>query len=203
MKEHPALMSARSRVLGFFGAMAVVVLLSCAAVVLVVSQSGASKAGGSRTAPAEKKLSSQDAARVQETRIDPMDSEHPAVKHLEPKLRAAIQSAAQASADAGREDFWMTSGWRNAAYQQQLLDNAVTKHGSLAAARRWVNTPESSEHVAGNAADIGPATAAAWLGRHAAEFGLCRTYANEAWHFELKPEGQDACPAQRRDASTE
>lgn len=198
MKEHPRLVSPRTRVLRFFGSLVVVALLASAAVVLIA----ASKESGGG-APRGVELSAEDAARVKETRIDPLDNDHPAVKQLDPALRKAIQAAAQASRDAGREDFWLTSGWRSRQYQQQLLDEAVAKHGGLEAARRWVNTPETSEHVAGKAADVGPATAAAWLGRHAAEFGLCRTYANEAWHFELRPADQESCPEPRRDASTE
>ena len=47
----------------------------------------------------------------------------------------------------------------------------------------------------GDAVDIGPATATAWLSRHGAAYGLCQIYANEPWHFELRPGAADhGCP---------
>ena len=62
-------------------------------------------------------------------------------------------------------------------------------------AARWVATPGRSAHVSGDAVDIGPAAAAAWLSEHGAAYGLCRIYANEPWHYELRPEaGADGCP---------
>jgi LAS superfamily LD-carboxypeptidase LdcB len=58
-----------------------------------------------------------------------------------------------------------------------------------------VATPDTSAHVSGNAVDIGPAEAAAWLSEHGAEYGLCRTYANEPWHYERRPAAVDhGCP---------
>ena len=61
--------------------------------------------------------------------------------------------------------------------------------------------PESSEHVAGLAIDVGPTDGALWLEQHGAEFGLCRTYANELWHFEAATEPGGACPPMHDDAS--
>lgn len=41
-----------------------------------------------------------------------------------------------------------------------------------------------------------------WLARRGAEFGLCRVYANEPWHFELRPEATEGgCPPQYPDPS--
>jgi LAS superfamily LD-carboxypeptidase LdcB len=58
-----------------------------------------------------------------------------------------------------------------------------------------VSTPETSAHVAGEAVDIGPPAAAAWLTEHGARYGLCRVYRNEPWHFELRPEAiERGCP---------
>jgi zinc D-Ala-D-Ala carboxypeptidase len=49
--------------------------------------------------------------------------------------------------------------------------------------------------VSGHAVDIGPTGAAGWLSEHGAEFGLCRIYGNEPWHFELRPEAiARGCP---------
>jgi hypothetical protein len=54
--------------------------------------------------------------------------------------------------------------------------------------------------VSGDAVDIGPSGAAAWLSAHGAEYGLCRIYGNEPWHFELRPEAIDhGCPAMYAD----
>jgi hypothetical protein len=132
--------------------------------------------------------------------IDP-GSTDPAVAHLDPRLRAAVRRAAAAARTEGRTDFWVTSGWRSAATQQELLDDAVAKHGSEAEARKWVATPGTSEHVAGDAVDIGPTSAALWMDANAARFGLCRVYANEVWHYELRPAGRTTCPSLVQDAA--
>jgi LAS superfamily LD-carboxypeptidase LdcB len=92
------------------------------------------------------------------------------------------------------------SGWRSAAYQEHLLQEAVAKYGSQEEAARWVATPDTSAHVSGDAVDIGPSTAAAWLSQHGAAYGLCRIYANEPWHYELRPGAADqGCPAMYAD----
>jgi CubicO group peptidase (beta-lactamase class C family) len=49
--------------------------------------------------------------------------------------------------------------------------------------------------VSGDAVDIGPSDARAWLSEHGAEYGLCQIYRNEPWHYELRPEAiDDGCP---------
>jgi hypothetical protein len=56
--------------------------------------------------------------------------------------------------------------------------------------------------VSGDAVDIGPSRAAAWLAKHGAEYGLCRIYRNEPWHYELRPEAIDGrCPSMYADAT--
>ena len=56
-------------------------------------------------------------------------------------------------------------------------------------------TAETSAHVSGDAVDIAPSGAAAWLSEHGAGYGLCRIYGNEPWHYELRPEaGDHGCP---------
>ena len=36
---------------------------------------------------------------------------------------------------------------------------------------------------------------AAWLSEHGAAYGLCRIYANEPWHYELRPDAiAQGCP---------
>jgi D-alanyl-D-alanine carboxypeptidase len=132
--------------------------------------------------------------------VSPFDDHLPAIAKLDPELLAAVQSAATAAVADGF-DFVVTSGWRSAAYQQALLDDATITYGSLEEARRWVNTPELSTHVTGDAVDIGFTDANSWLSQHGADYGLCQTYANEMWHFELATEPGGTCPLQRPDAA--
>ena len=125
--------------------------------------------------------------------------EAPGVANLDSALLAALRRAAVDAARAGVR-LVVDSGWRSAAYQQHLFDEAVSQHGSEEEAARWVATPGTSAHVSGDAVDIGPAAAAAWLSEHGAEYGLCRIYANEPWHFELRPRGVDrGCPPRYAD----
>jgi hypothetical protein len=127
------------------------------------------------------------------------DDEIPGVANLDPALLSALRRAATDAADNGVE-FLVESGWRSPAYQQQLLQEAVREHGSAAEAARWVATPSTSAHVSGDAVDIGPSHAAAWLSEHGATYGLCRIYGNEPWHFELRPDaGDHGCPAMYAD----
>ena len=122
------------------------------------------------------------------------DDEIPGVANLDPALLGALRQAATDAADDGIELF-VNSGWRSPAYEEQLLREAVSKYGSEAEAARWVATPNTSAHVSGEAVDIGPSDAAAWLSDHGAGYGLCRIYGNEPWHYELRAEATDhGCP---------
>jgi zinc D-Ala-D-Ala carboxypeptidase len=127
------------------------------------------------------------------------DDEVPAVANLDPALLDALRRAATDAAGDGVQLF-VDSGWRSAAYQAQLLQEAVSKYGSEKEAARWVATPDTSAHVSGNAVDIGHSDATAWLSEHGAEYGLCQIYANEPWHYELRAEAIDqGCPAMYAD----
>jgi hypothetical protein len=132
--------------------------------------------------------------------LSPFDLEQAAIANLDPELREAIQEAA-VDAKADGIEIVITSGWRSKRYQQQLLDEAVVTYGSLAEARKWVNTPEKSTHVSGDAVDVGFTDADYWLIQHGYEYGLCQTFANEIWHFELTVEPGEQCPAPITDAS--
>jgi hypothetical protein len=122
------------------------------------------------------------------------DDEVPGVAKLDSALLGALRQAATDAADDGVK-FFVDSGWRSPAYQEQLLHEAVSEYGSEEEAARWVATPSTSAHVAGDAVDIGPSDAAAWLSEHGATFGLCQIYGNEPWHYELRPEAIDhGCP---------
>jgi len=123
----------------------------------------------------------------------------PGVAKLDARLLGALRRAAGDAAGAGVA-LVVDSGWRSPAYQRHLLREAVRKYGSKAEAARWVATPGTSAHVSGDAVDIGPAAAAAWLSEHGAGYGLCQIYGNEPWHYELRPEAiAHGCPAMYAD----
>ncbi|HEY8581484.1 MAG TPA: M15 family metallopeptidase [Capillimicrobium sp.] len=127
------------------------------------------------------------------------DDEVAGVANLDPELLAAVRAAASDAAGDGVA-FTVQSGWRSPAYQQHLLREAVAEHGSAAEASRWVASPETSAHVSGDAVDLGPSEATAWLSEHGAAYGLCQIYGNEPWHYELRPEASEAgCPAMYAD----
>ena len=118
----------------------------------------------------------------------------PAVANLDPALLGALRQAATDAAGDGVELF-VNSGWRSPEYQEQLLQEAVSEYGSEEEAARWVATAETSPHVSGDAVDVAPDDATAWLSEHGAAYGLCQIYGNEPWHYELRPEAVDhGCP---------
>jgi D-alanyl-D-alanine carboxypeptidase len=122
------------------------------------------------------------------------DDEIPGVANLDSDLLGALRQAGTDAADDGVE-FNVDSGWRSPEYQEQLLREAVWKYGSEEEAARWVATPNTSAHVSGDAVDIGPSDATAWLSEHGADYGLCQIYSNEPWHYELRPEASvRGCP---------
>ncbi|GAA3451062.1 D-alanyl-D-alanine carboxypeptidase family protein [Dactylosporangium matsuzakiense] len=112
---------------------------------------------------------------------------------------AGLTGATRAAFEAARaEALWrhgeligLTSGYRHPLEQARLFAAAVADDGSVAAACRRVLPPYASRHVAGTALDVRPREGAAWLERHGGRHGLYRTYDNEWWHFEYRPDG---CP---------
>ncbi|MEV7972915.1 M15 family metallopeptidase [Cellulomonas sp. NPDC089187] len=126
--------------------------------------------------------------------------EEPVVTAIDPELMRRFQLARDDAAADGLL-LMLTSGWRSAADQQELVDEAIAKYGDPAEAHRWVLPPEKSAHVQGTAIDVGSTDAAIWLGERQEQYGLCRTYANEMWHFELVGEVGDPCPQMWPDAS--
>ena len=123
----------------------------------------------------------------------------PGASDLDADLHRALRRAAKDAAD-DRVALVVDSGRRSPEHQEQLLREAISKYGSEAEARRWVATPETSAHVSGDAVDVGPSEAAAWLSEHGAAYGLCQIYGNEPWHYELRPEaGRYGCPAMYAD----
>jgi zinc D-Ala-D-Ala carboxypeptidase len=145
-----------------------------------------------RGAPGEADSAGPDGATV-------FDDEIPGVANLDPALLGALRQAATDAAGYGVE-FTVNSGWRSPADQEQLLHEAISEYGSEEEAARWVATPETSAHVSGDAVDIGPSDATAWLSEHGTQYGLCQIYGNEPWHYELRPEAIDhGCPVMYAD----
>lgn len=118
---------------------------------------------------------------------------------LDPELERRFAEA-QRRAAADGVALTLTSGLRTPAEQQRLVDEAVERYG-VPEAYRWVLPPDRSAHVQGLAIDVGPTAGAYWLQEHGPDLGLCPTYANEVWHFELLAEGASACPEPRPDSS--
>jgi hypothetical protein len=147
-------------------------------------------------------LSHQSPASSSATAAPPVNAREdrtPGVANLDPALLRALRQAAAHGADDGVE-LVVESGWRSPEYQEQLRREAVSKYGSEEEAARWVAAPNRSAHVSGDAVDIGPSDAAAWLSDHGAAYGLCQVYGNEPWHYELRPEAREhGCPAMYAD----
>jgi hypothetical protein len=155
--------------------------------------------GPDESLPADQQRGLSEADGVVHAGVTVFDDEYPAVARLDPGLLRALRRAATAAALDGVR-FYVDSGWRSAAYQEQLLQQAIAKYGSEKEAARWVATPSTSAHVSGDAIDIGRTDATAWLSKHGAPYGLCQIYRNESWHYELRSDAVDhGCPAMYAD----
>jgi D-alanyl-D-alanine carboxypeptidase len=129
------------------------------------------------------------------------DDGYPAVARLDPASLGALRRAATDAASVGVE-LYVDSGWRSPKYQAQLLREAIAKYGSEGEAARWVASPDTSAHVSGDAVDIGPSDATAWLSKYGARYGLCQIYRNEPWHYELRAGAVNhGCPDMYGDAA--
>ena len=124
----------------------------------------------------------------------------PGTAGLTPQLGIAYTLAYREARAAG-VSIYVNSGMRSAAEQARLWRQGVRDYGSPAAARRWVLPPGESTHVTGEAIDVGPRSGAAWLQANGIRWGLCRTFDNEWWHFELVAVPGTRCPARVPDAS--
>lgn len=129
------------------------------------------------------------------------DDNLPAIAGLDAGLRDAMRAATTDAAGDGVA-LLVSSGWRSEAYQRWLFGYAIRYYGDVNTAQKFVATPEASQHVTGDAVDIGPLDAQLWLGEHGAAYGLCQTYANERWHFELATTPGGTCPDMRADATS-
>lgn len=118
---------------------------------------------------------------------------------LDPLLALAYTMATDA-ARAESVPLSITSGYRTRAEQQAMWEEGLATYGSPEEARRWVLPPDESTHVTGRAIDVGPRAGAQWLETNGNRWGLCRTFLNEWWHFELVTVPGGACPAMLPDA---
>ncbi len=187
-----------SRRVRFRRAFAVVLVLVAAAITWIVVQqslSGSSSASESgRTLGLVGEVDADDGLIADGAQLSVFDDSSPAVANLSGDLLGAVRDAAT-DARADGVAFVVNAGWRSKALQAKLLRDAVTTYGSEEEAARWVATPENSPHVTGDAIDIGPLDALDWLAQRGAAYGLCQIYANELWHYELRPEAVSAgCP---------
>ena len=161
---------------------------------LVVSAPAASSDEVGRSIGARATLDAADGVVPNGVTVSAFDQQVPAVGMLDPDLLDALR-AATADAQAEGVGVRVNSGWRSPDYQEALLADAVARYRSREEAARWVATAETSAHVTGDAVDIGPPPAAAWLSAKGAAYGLCQIYGNESWHFELRPDAAlDGCP---------
>ncbi|MCM6772282.1 M15 family metallopeptidase [Nocardia sp. CDC159] len=119
---------------------------------------------------------------------------------LDPTLAAAY-SLAEAEAHAQGVPLSITSGYRTPAEQEALWEDGIRTYGSPEEARRWVLPPGESTHVQGRAVDVGPVQGAQWLEANGNRWGLCRTFDNEYWHFELATVPGGVCPPRLPDAA--
>ncbi|MFT3898904.1 MAG: M15 family metallopeptidase [Gordonia sp. (in: high G+C Gram-positive bacteria)] len=119
---------------------------------------------------------------------------------LVPELAIAYQLA-KAQADVEGVPLWITSGKRSWAEQDRMWRDGIREHGSPGEAQKWVLPPSRSTHVSGRAIDVGPRRGALWLERNGNRYGLCRTYANEWWHFEVATFPGTPCPPMLPSAS--
>lgn len=122
------------------------------------------------------------------------ETDRVAVGNLDPALLEALQRAAT---DAAADDVVLrvNSGWRSPALQERMLHDAVAQYGSAEEAARWVASASTSAHVSGDAVDLGPLPTLDWIAQRGWRYGLCQTYANEPWHYELRPDADEqGCP---------
>lgn len=186
----------RRRLIVAIGVSALVAVIAGSAI--VISQQAQAQA----SAPSLATIGVADGMIREEDRVSVFD-DTPAVTNLDADLLAALRGAATA-ADAEGVRIHVNSGWRSPAYQAALRADAVRTYGSAEEAARWVATPENSEHVSGDAVDLGGMDAQEWLARRGVEFGLCQIYENEPWHFELRPSAiANGCPVMYADPTAD
>lgn len=112
---------------------------------------------------------------------------------LDAAVADAWQDVVTIAADQG-VTICLNDGKRSRTQQQEIYDDYLRQYGAQTA-DELVLPPDKSSHVTGFAVDVQPAAAATWLEDTAGVLGFCRTYDNEAWHFEYRSAYQVAgCP---------
>lgn len=121
---------------------------------------------------------------------------------------AADLSAMLQAAEADNVWLWVASGYRSAAYQEKVLENAILENQAIGMtesqaredALRTIAQPGHSEHQTGLAIDFNDVTPAfqeteayRWLEQHSPEYGFVQRYpagkeditgfSQEAWHY--------------------
>ena len=131
------------------------------------------------------------------------DDEVPAIARLDPALR---RSAACRQRRMPRHDglfFEVTSGWRSR--RVPAVAARATRSSSTPARRsRGSSWPRPTAPAMSPAmpSTSRPVDAQFWLIEHGARYGICQTYANERWHFELATEPGGVCPGMKADAAS-
>jgi hypothetical protein len=176
-------------------ALGVCVAALLAALTTVLLQVNTASAGTASALTAE-------AGHIPQGTVITLDDDHvPAISRLNPSLLAALRQAEADAVADGIPSFQVTSGWRSEGYQQWLLEDAVERYGDEDIAGQYVASPDKSQHVTGDAVDIVPLDAQLWIIEHGARYGICQTYANERWHFELATQPGGVCPEMKPDAA--
>ncbi|WP_245547224.1 M15 family metallopeptidase [Nocardia brevicatena] len=116
-------------------------------------------------------------------------------------LLAVAYTMAEEEAHARGVPLWINSGYRSREEQQRMWEEGLRTYGNPEEARRWVLPPAESTHVTGRAIDVAPFPGTLWLEFNGNRWGLCRTFDNEWWHFELVTVPGTPCPPRIPDAS--
>jgi hypothetical protein len=173
--------------------------LALAALVALTGCTAASVGVGAAPAPTDSAQLTDDDGYIRDGTSLMLDSGLPAVQRLDPQLLEALRAADRVAVAEHGTTITIVDGWRSLRYQEYLFAQAVQKYGSEEEAERWVKRGADSSHVAGRAVDVGTADAMDFLNRFGARWGLCQTYANEAWHFERATRPGGECPAMSSD----
>ncbi len=104
------------------------------------------------------------------------------VQRMGKPIGAHIAKQFDAMVAAAKKDgvnITITSGFRSRAEQERLYAAYKNGTGNLAA------KPGTSNHESGDALDLGPPSAYAWLKQNAGQFGFKNKIASEPWHWSL------------------
>lgn len=135
-----------------------------------VGSGGSQASGGSQTAGSNNefaKAGSGDGSTVQRMG-------KPIGAHIAKQFDAMV-----AAAKKDGVNITITSGFRSRAEQEKLYAAYKNGTGNLAA------KPGTSNHESGDALDLGPPSAYAWLKQNAGQFGFKNKIASEPWHWSL------------------